>query len=151
MSDLQAVEKIVGKSASNQSLIPCESSKPLKGKYDGRGKYDRTHLKLRPESKPGPKPLYIKHLSRNSAAKVLVAFDLVASLSDIYKAAFEQNKLELCVQMRENALNRAYGRPFQASDPNSSNRPNVLEDKRLQVAIQQLVVTSPKALTDGRK
>lgn len=146
MSELQTTEQIGSKSGANDALIAGQvlDSPPKRKmrKYDGR----KNNGRYKSEAKRGPKPLYVQHMSRNSAAKVLQAYDLIAKLSDIYRAAFEQNKLELCVQMRENALNRAYGRPYQASDPNASSKPNVLEDKRLQVAIQQLVVAQPKAL-----
>lgn len=150
MSDLQDSVQITSESPSNQGLIAGQvlktADKPLKGKYDGRGKWKRTAQNTKGNSKPGPKPLHIKNLARNSASKVLVVFDAIASLSQIYAAAFERGDLKLCVEMRENALNRAYGRPYQAQDPNASKKPNVLEDKRLQIAIKELHVDAPKAL-----
>jgi hypothetical protein len=133
-------------------LTPENTAKVLKGKYDGRGKYDRSHLKGQTQSKPGPKPTFLKNLSRNSASKVLIAFDLIATLADIYREAWTRKNLALCVQMRENAADRLFGKPFTAINPAEVKTPQtVINDNRLQFAIQELIPGKAQSKKRGSK
>lgn len=125
--------QIVGGLGENAAPI---HAKPLKGKYDGRGKYDRSKTKWATGIKPGPKPQYLQRLSRNASSKVLEMYAAIASLEAIYREAWEKRDLRLCVEMQENAANRAYGKPYTATPPDNG-KPG-WQDNRLQVAIQNL-------------
>ena len=105
-------------------------------------KYDRRKYNGRQpgQSKPGPKPLYLQHLSRNSAVKVLKAFDVVASWDEIYKAAWEKGDHALCASIRFRCEDRLYGKPFTAENPAAKGKGSpIFNDNRLQVAIQNLL------------
>lgn len=111
-------------------------------------KYDRRKYNGRQpgQSKPGPKPLFLQHLSRNSAAKVLKAFDVVASWAEIYKAAWDKGDHALCASIRFRCEDRLYGKPFTAENPAAKGKgQNILNDNRLQIAIQQLLPPAPGA------
>lgn len=115
------------------------SPKSMKGKYDGR----KNNGRYKSAVKRGPKPVYLKHMSRSSAGKVLEQFDSIASWAEIYARAWESGKLESCIQMRLNAEYRLFGKPFVAENPEKVMKADALnQDSRLQDAIKQLV---PKA------
>lgn len=104
------------------------------------------------QSKPGPKPLYLQHLSRNSAAKVLKAFDVVASWEQVYKAAWDKGDYALCASIRFRCEDRLYGKPFTAENPDTKGkRSPILNDNRLQIAIQQLLPAARGARTLPRR
>jgi hypothetical protein len=108
----------------------------MKGKYDGR----RNNGRYKSTVKRGPKPQWLKHLSRNSAGKVLEAFDGIATWSQIYARAWEAGKLESCIQMRLSAEYRLFGEPFTAENPEKAAKSNVLDqDGKLQGAIKDLI------------
>jgi hypothetical protein len=124
-------------------------------------RYDKRQFNGRKpnQQKPGPKPLYLKHLSRNSAAKTLKAFEAIASLAQIYQRAWDKGNEALCAQLWLRCEDRLYGKPFTAENPEAKGKSNPLfQDNRLQVAIntllppkaragaQQLPRTRPKAL-----
>ena len=126
--------------SSAPQVTPQTPSKPLKGKYDGRGKYDRRSSAFASGIKPGPKPLYRQHIAKNSYAKLLSELDSIASWSQIYAEAWAKRQLALCIQMREYADSRLLGKPYTAENPNAAKTPSVLnQDNRLQIAIQQLL------------
>ena len=111
-------------------------------------RYDRRKYNGRQpgQSKPGPKPLFLQHLSRNSAAKVLKAFDVVASWQEIFKCAWEKGDYALCASIRFRCEDRLYGKPFTAENPEAKGkRSPILNDNRLQIAIQQLLPAAPGA------
>lgn len=121
---------------SNTQTAEPEVVKPLKGKYDGRGKYPRTAEMM----KPGPKPLRIRNLSQNEASRVSKEIDAIASPAQMFKAALEQNDLGLAWRIREDVRNRWLGKPYQAVNPEErAKAANILNDNRLQIAVQQLL------------
>jgi hypothetical protein len=108
----------------------------MKGKYDGR----RTNGRHSSGNKPGPKPLYLKRMSRNSAAKTIEQFDSIATAAQIYARAWEAGKLEACIQMRLTAEYRLYGKPFTAENPEKAKTSDPMaHDSRLQDAIKRLL------------
>jgi hypothetical protein len=110
--------------------------KPMKGKYDGR----RTNGRHASGNKPGPKPLYLKHMSRNAAARTIEQFDSIATAAQIYARAWEAGKLESCIQMRSTAEYRLYGKPFTAENPEKAKTADPMaHDSRLQDAIKRLL------------
>lgn len=121
-----------------------EKALPLKGKYDGRGRWERSGA----ESKPGPKPLWRKTLQRNKCAKVIQEIDAIASPAKMFERAYSANNLELAWRIREDVHNRWSGKPFVAVNPEESRKPNVLNDNRLQIAVQQLL---PGAKRTGKR
>jgi hypothetical protein len=118
---------------SNFTDLPA---KPMKGKYDGR----KTNGRYKSAVKRGPKPKWMQHLSRNKASEVLRQFDSIASPAEIYAAAWEKGKFELCADMYKQFQDRLHGRPFIAENPAKVNKSDALEqDDRLQKAIKELV------------
>lgn len=124
-------------SVSTQQITPEIQAKPLKGKYDGR-RNNRPTAEAR--QKAGRKLNWAKHLTSNDSAKILKDIDSIASPSEIYQRALDRNLLALCWQIRERVEDRLLGKPFVAENPNAV-KPinNILNDNRLQIAIQQLV------------
>ncbi len=105
-------------------------------------KYDRRQYNGRQpnQQKPGRKPLYLKQLSRCSAAKTLKAFEAIAGFEQVYARAWEKGNETLCAQLWLRVEDRIYGKPFTAENPEAKAKGNVFyTDKRLQVAIQQLL------------
>lgn len=146
--------QISRESVANIGQIVENAVKPLKGKYDGRGKWKRNNYEYRDRAKPGPKSLRTQHLSQTKANKVLAAFDLIASQSQIYAWLWEKKQVVPMLQMRENAENRAFGKPFTAENPAISKQSAALaQDNRLQVAIQNLVLTpgAKRTASKGKK
>jgi len=83
----------------------------------------------------------MKHLSRNAAYEILQQFDSIASPAEIYAWCWENKKIDIMVGMREYVWNRLEGRPFVASNPaEEQKRTSLLQDNRLQVAIQELII-----------
>ena len=121
----------MGDNENSQSGDP--QHKPMKGKYDGR----RNNGKKRTAMKRGPKPKWMKHLSRNAASKLLQEFDNIVPFPEIYKYCWEHGKVELMVGMREYVWNRLEGRPFIAENPVKvlPKQP----DPRIQEAIDRLL------------
>jgi hypothetical protein len=131
---------------SSQVQIPDIAAKPLTGKYDGRYKRVPRKTGVRALSKPGPKPAWVKHLTKNQASKIIQDYDSIASWPQIYAEAWAKKQLALCVQMREYADSRLLGKPYTAENPNASKMPSVLiQDNRLQQAITNLLPAQPKA------
>lgn len=105
-------------------------------------RYDRRkHNGRQPnQQKPGRKPLYLKQLSRCSAAKTLEAFDAIASLAQIYQRAWEKGNEALCAQLWLRCEDRIYGKPFTAENPEAKGKGStVINDNRLQMAVQTLL------------
>jgi hypothetical protein len=116
----------------SQVKIP---DKPLKGKYDGR----RFNGRERKKGKSGPKPNIFLNLAERHCKEALTRFEAIATLAQIYEEAWNRKNLALCVQMRENAADRAYGRPFVSINPaEKPGSPALTQDNRLQLAIGQL-------------
>jgi hypothetical protein len=88
--------------------------KSMKGKYDGRRNNGATKARRRLNSNLGRKPRWLKNLDRNDAAKVLEQFDAIASPEQIYKAAWEKGKFELCADLYKQFQDRWLGKPFLA-------------------------------------
>ena len=110
--------------------------KPMKGKYDGR----RTNGRYKSAVKRGPKPLWLHHMGRNTAAKILKELDSIASPAEIYKAAWEKGNHALCFEMRRYANDRLFGKPFTAENPEKAKTADPLaHDSRLQDAIKKLL------------
>lgn len=126
---------------STQVVNPEIPLKPLKGKYDGRGKYPRNKITHR---KPGPKPRYLRYLSRNSAISVLEQLDSIAAPAEIYTWLWEKKQVSAMIQMRTAVEDRAFGKPYVAQNPEVQQKAAALtQDNRLQVAIQQLNIANP--------
>lgn len=126
--------------ASKQPPTAQTPAKSMAGKYDGRGKYKRTAMHKRAIADSAPKPRWLKNLSVNDSIETLDKLDAIAGASEIYKRALERNMLALCWQIREGVKDRLIGKPFVAENPNAKPQPNnILNDNRLQIAIQQLV------------
>jgi len=114
--------------------------KSMKGKYDGRRNNGATKARRRLNSNLGRKPRWLKNLDRNDAAKVLEHFDAIASPEQIYQAAWEKGKFELCADLYKQFQDRWLGRPFIAENPNKpANNLALANDPRLQEAIKQLI------------
>lgn len=112
--------------------------KPMKGKYDGRKNNGATKARRRLNSNLGRKPRWLKNLDRNDAAKVLGEFDAIATPAQVYAAAWEKGKFELCADMYKQFQDRWLGRPFIAENPNkpsNSRQP----DPRILDAIDKLL------------
>src|SRR5690242_18117231 len=108
-------------------------------------KYDRRKYNGRQpnQQKPGRKPLYLKQMSRCSAAKTLKAFEAIASLAQIYQRAWEKGNEALCAQLWLRCEDRIYGKPFTAENPEAKQKGSVfMQDNRLQIAIQNLLPAS---------
>ena len=90
--------------------------------------------------KTGPKPKHVQTLSRNKSSKVIEQYNAIAGLADIYAQAWANKQLVLCVQMQEQARDRAFGRPFVAINPEERPQNQINQDNRLQVAIQNLIL-----------
>jgi hypothetical protein len=119
--------------------------KPVQRKYDKRCKSPKSIAAIqgavRSEKQLGRKPNWMKHLSRNAALKILQQFDSIASPAEIYAWCWENKKIDIMVGMREYVWNRLEGRPFLASSPaDEQKHMSLLQDSRLQVAIEQLVI-----------
>jgi hypothetical protein len=107
-------------------------SKSMKGKYDGRGPANR----LKAKKLTGRKPAFAKHLSRNTAAVVLSQVDLKARLLELLTHPDARLRFEVIRYVWD----RLEGKPFVAENPQTTGRSNMLlQDNRIQVAIQQLV------------
>lgn len=118
--------------------------KPMKGKYDGR----RNNGRYKSKAKRGPKPFYLKALSRNGAAKILEKLNAIATPEEIYRQAFERKLFALCWQIREDLSNRVWGKPYTAENPQKADPASSLrEDQRLQDAITHLVPAKPSKPT----
>ena len=114
--------------------------KSMKGKYDKRKNNGSTRERRRTNPNLGPKPKWMKHISRNAAYMILRQFDDIASPADVYAWCWEHKKVELMVGMREYVWNRLEGRPFIAENPEKAAKAETLtQDARLQDAIKQLV------------
>lgn len=113
--------------------------KSMKGKYDGRRNNGRKKTGVRAYSKPGPKPLWVKNLTKNKASRSLQAIDAIASPEEIYSRAIAANLLSLAWQVRCDIENRLYGKPYTAINPDEKAKPATITDNRLQIAIQQLI------------
>ena len=112
------------------------------GKYDGRRFNGSTKERRRANPNLGPKPAWLKSVTRNSAYHVLRELDDKASWKQIYQAAWEKNQLALCIDVLRYLTDRRDGRPFTAENPAISKQSAALaQDNRLQVAIQNLVLT----------
>jgi hypothetical protein len=79
----------------------------------------------------------MKHLSRNSAYKILQEFDDIVPFSEIYQWCWEHKKVELMVGMREYVWNRLEGRPFIATNP--AEQRQMVIDPRIQKAMDELL------------
>ena len=120
-------------------------SKSVRRKYDKRCKSPKSIAAIEgaacSEKQLGRKPNWMKHLSRNAALKILQQFDSIASPAEIYAWCWENKKIDIMVGMREYVWNRLEGRPFVASNPaEEQKRTSLLQDNRLQVAIQELII-----------
>jgi len=127
--------------------------KPMKGKYDKRCKSPKSIAAIvgaqRSQKQLGRKPNWMKHLSRNSAYKILQEFDDIVPFSEIYKWCWEHGKVELMVGMREYVWNRLEGRPFIAENPQKAEVKQT--DPRIQEAIDRLLPKpKPPQLIDNR-
>jgi len=83
------------------------------------------------------KPRWLKNLNRNDAAKVLEEFDAIATPAQVYAAAWEKGKFELCADMFKQFQDRWLGRPYIAENPQKLTKP--VFDPRLQKAIDELL------------
>ena len=118
-------------------------------KYDGR----KNNGRYKSAVKRGPKPLYLQHMSRNAAGNHLKAFDGIASWEQVYTRAWEKGDYALCASIRFRCEDRLYGKPFTAENPDTKGkRSPILNDNRLQIAIQQLLPAARGAQTlPGRR
>jgi hypothetical protein len=138
---------------------PLNDSKPMKGKYDRRGSYKRTpeiKAKLR---KNGPKPKWAKHLTRNAAAVVLkqvgIEDQALTFLSSNQwvpngkdKPYVEVPDIRLRWEVFKYLWDRLEGRPFVAINPDADAKPStIINDNRLQMAIQNLIPSAPAKKT----
>ena len=117
----------------------------MRRKYDKRCKSPKSIAAIegaaRSEKQLGRKPNWMKHLSRNAAYEILQQFDSIAPPAEIYAWCWENKKIDIMVGMREYVWNRLEGRPFVASNPaEEQKRTSLLQDNRLQVAIQELII-----------
>src|SRR5690348_15981613 len=128
---------------------PADSApKPMKGKYDRRKNNGATRARRRVNPNLGRKPQWMKHISRNAAYHILQDFESIATFKDIYAYCWEHKKVELMISMREYAWNRLEGRPFVAENPAATRKPDgLLQDNRLPVAIQNLMLQPPASET----
>jgi hypothetical protein len=107
-------------------------SKPLVRKYDRRGEANR--LKAKTQAKR--KPLHEKHLSRNYAAKLFHEIPVREHILELLASKDARLRFEVLRYLWD----RLEGKPFVAINPNDNKAPNtLLQDNRIQVAIQQLV------------
>ena len=114
------------------------ASKPLKGKYDRRGKYERTEV----HRKSASKPLWKKHLARNTAARLFSEISVKDQMLVLLQSKDERLRFEVLKYVWD----RLEGRPFVAINPAENKQSATLhQDNRLQVAINQLVVTGKKS------
>src|SRR5262249_21920998 len=118
--------------------------KPMKGKYDKR-RYNGAHRAA--VNNRGRKPNWVKHLERNHAGRMLDKLDAIATVEDIYTAAWNAKNLALCTEIRKQLSDRFMGRPFIAENPAKAVGANALtQDEWLQTAIKQLI-PQPSAKT----
>lgn len=109
---------------------------PLKGKYDKRKNNGGKRVNS------GGKPLWAKHLSRNSAAKLLSQAGLQEKVLELLDSPDARLRFEVIRYLWD----RFEGRPFVAENPNTVKQANpIMLDQRLQVAVQQLNIMQPKA------
>lgn len=121
----------------NPEIAPV-LAKPMARKYDGRGKANRE----RARKTSGRKPKWAKHLSRNSAAEILSQADFKAKALELLNAP----DLRLRFEVIRYLWDRFEGRPFVAENPNVTKPNNpILQDQRLQIAVQQLNIMQPKS------
>jgi hypothetical protein len=88
----------------------------------------------------GQKPKWAKHLSRNTAALVLKQVDLRERVIELIATSDERLRFEVLRYLWD----RLEGKPFVAENPNAGKPASALhQDNRLQLAIQNLVVSPP--------
>lgn len=108
--------------------IPVKS---MRGKYDGRVKAN----KLKAKTQQKRKPFHNKHVSRNYAAKLFERVSIVEECEHLLRS----DDLRLRFEVIRYLWDRLEGKPFVATNPDEKPAKK-LEDNRLQVAIQQLIV-----------
>jgi hypothetical protein len=116
----------------NASDFPVKS---MKGKYDGRKNNGATKARRRANSKLGRKPIWAKNLTRNMAAVVLKENSAKELWAKLLNSSDERIRLETLRYLTD----RLEGKPFTAINPAAEGQP-MLQDNRLQVAIQNLVL-----------
>jgi hypothetical protein len=117
--------------------------KLMKGKYDGR----KTNGRYKSAVKRGPKPLWLHHMGRNTAAKILKELDSIASPAEIYQAAWAKGNHALCFEMRRYANDRLFGKPFTAENPVKAKTADPMaQDSRLRDAIKELLPGARKTV-----
>jgi hypothetical protein len=115
--------------------MPADISPRLKRKLD-------KHLATRDNKRGGKrvnaglKPQWAKNLTRNTAAVVLKE----ASAKELWLQLLQANDRRLQFEVLRYLTDRLEGKPFVAENPQTTGRSNMLlQDNRIQVAIQQLV------------
>jgi hypothetical protein len=106
-------------------------AKSMKGKYDGR----RLNGRSRTGNKPGRKPEWAKHLTKNTAATVLKQ----CNATERWTQLLDQPDKRLQFEVLRYSTDRLEGRPFIALNPEERAKPS-LHDNRLQLAIQNLIL-----------
>src|SRR5215470_5058672 len=120
--------------------------KSMAGKYDGRKHNGATKKRRRMFSDLGRRTNWAKHLEKTDISRTLRKFDDIATPEDIYRKAWEDGDLELCAGMYKQFQDRLLGRPFIATNPAETQKQNgILQDNRLQLAIQQYIVQPMEA------
>jgi hypothetical protein len=111
---------------------PANPPKSMAGKYDGR----RRKIKVVTRERSGPKPLFERNLARNTAAKLFRRENLMEKVAELLSSPDARLRFEVIRYVWD----RLEGKPFVAENPQTTGRSNMLlQDNRIQVAIQQLV------------
>lgn len=113
---------------------PCRKSETKRRSESQKRRWALTPREQRTKPKQAIK------LSRIATYAIVREWDAIADEVAIYQAAWTKQNLALCVQMRENAKDRLFGKPFVSINPDTSEQAQLIyNDKRLQVAIQTLL------------
>lgn len=110
-----------------------ESAKKPTRKYDGRQQNGDASNFARISH-------WRKDLGRKQARKFLKQAEVIATLVDIFRGAYERKQYALCWQMIQDEKSRAFGKPFTAENPTIGAKPAAVHDQRLQVAINKFIV-----------
>ena len=130
---------------STSEIIPNEPAKPLQGKYDGRCLSPRQIARRNRSSGLGPKPNWLKNLTRNSAFSILKELGDKQAWTELYAQAVESKDARLRFEILRYLTDRRDGKPYVAENPADSSSKGQMNDNRLQIAAQSLtVIAAPK-------
>lgn len=126
--------------ATLNTQIPPDVSPRLKRKLEKH--LAAKEAKAKPRKKPtGRKPAYAKYLTKNSAAYALSQCDAKTRWLELLQSPDARLRFEVLRYLTD----RLEGKAFTAINPEERPAAPILQDKRLQVAINNLVLPASKA------